>query len=77
MEVAAPASDTLGGIRAKLGDQVPVKVIIAYILAEDETEADIHEDKATPLQDTDRVVESLAVGRLRRLGGQPGNWTWN
>lgn len=56
MEVTAPASGILAGIRAKQGDKVPVTEIIAYILAEDETAADIPKDESATALDTHPVV---------------------
>jgi len=41
MEVTAPTSGILAGIRAKQGDEVPVTAVIAYILVDGETETDI------------------------------------
>src|SRR5512140_2190292 len=44
IDVPAPATGTLAGIRFKQGDVVPVTTIIAYILKEGETSADLPKD---------------------------------
>ena len=41
IDVPAPATGTLAGIRFKPGDVVPVTTVIAYILKEGETMADL------------------------------------
>src|SRR5512140_651257 len=44
IDVPAPATGTLAGIRFKQGDTVPVTTVIAYILKEGETTADLPQD---------------------------------
>jgi len=46
IDVPCPASGTLAGIRYQAGDTVPVTTIIAYILKEGETVADLPKDGA-------------------------------
>ena len=61
MEVTAPASGILAGLRAKQGDEVPVTVVIAYILAEGETEADI--PVIEPQEERQSAVDASAKDR--------------
>lgn len=56
MEVEAPATGTLAGLRVKAGDTVPVTEVIAYILAQGETlppQTGLH----TPLPDQPKLSE--------------------
>ncbi len=48
IDVPAPATGTLAGIRFKQGDVVPVTTVIAYILKEGETVADLPKDATAP-----------------------------
>ncbi len=48
IDVPAPATGTLAGIRFKHGDVVPVTTVIAYILKEGETIADLPKDADIP-----------------------------
>jgi pyruvate dehydrogenase E2 component (dihydrolipoamide acetyltransferase) len=79
MEVTAPASGILSGILAEQGDEVPVTVVIAYILAEGETEADIPvvepQGKQRSLVDTsaaDRFSRPSATPVAARMAGEMG-----
>ena len=64
-EVTAPASGILAGIRVVQGDEVPVTEVIAYILAEDETVADI------PKVETATIERSAPAGELPHLATTP------
>src|SRR5512140_544065 len=48
IDVPAPATGTLAGLRFKQGDTVPVATVIAYILKEGETVADLPKPAAQP-----------------------------
>ncbi len=48
IDVPAPATGTLAGIRFKQGDVVPVTTVIAYILKEGESVADLPKDAVSP-----------------------------
>src|SRR5512138_869573 len=48
IDVPAPATGTLAGIRFKPGDVVPVTTVIAYILKEGETMADLPKNAGAP-----------------------------
>ena len=64
-EVTAPASGILAWIRVEQGDEVPVTEIIAYILAEGETEADI------PKVETANIGKSSPAGERPQLTATP------
>jgi pyruvate dehydrogenase E2 component (dihydrolipoamide acetyltransferase) len=69
MEVEAPASGTLAGLRAKEGETVPVTAVIAYILAPGETpppeaEAAPQPAAASPAPESARVQVSPVAARL-------------
>ncbi|MFN2188416.1 MAG: dihydrolipoamide acetyltransferase family protein [Candidatus Promineifilaceae bacterium] len=55
MEVAAPVSGILAGIRAEAGAEVPVTEVIAYILGEGETQEDIPEQKPEEMPTIEKV----------------------
>lgn len=82
MEVTAPASGILAGIRARQGDQVPVTEIIAYILAEDETVSDIPRVEPSTTMESEPVEVSptlsatpVAARMARELGIDLGEVT--
>src|SRR5574339_239253 len=59
IDVPAPATGTLAGILFKDGDVVPVTKVIAYILKEGETLADLpQEGSATPPSQPETVLVS-------------------
>jgi pyruvate dehydrogenase E2 component (dihydrolipoamide acetyltransferase) len=78
IEVQAPATGKLARITAKAGDVVPVTAIIAYVLSEGESAADLppaglHSGNAGDLES--RVAQRLPMLRQHLLPGVwPENW---
>ena len=59
IDVPAPATGTLAGILYKDGDEVPVTKVIAYILREGETLADLPEADSQTLPSKPQVVPAI------------------
>lgn len=68
IDVPAPASGILAGIRYQAGDTVPVATVIAYILKEGETAADLPRDEAAKPAVATAVLKSISPVARPDLG---------
>ncbi|NDJ76868.1 MAG: 2-oxo acid dehydrogenase subunit E2 [Chloroflexi bacterium] len=76
MEIEAPADGILGGIRYQAGDEVPVTVVIAYILAEGEDapagQASAGATPAEPAPEPQRTAAVSATPVAQRMAAETG-----
>ncbi len=63
IDVPAPATGTLAGIRFKQGDVVPVTAVIAYILKEGESVADLPKEAAAPTKEVAATEPELVPAK--------------